>query len=90
MSITLLVGSDRLRSALAWSAHRSGWWLAPLAALGIRAALGWHMPTWAGPAALATSVLLLAANWAGGRLHDELDDAGLPCRWCDVDGEVPA
>ena len=90
MSITLLIRSDHLRSALVWFAHRSGWWLTPLAAIGLRTAMGWEVPTWAGPAALAATVLLYVANRIGDRLHSELDNAGLPCRWCDVDGDVQA
>lgn len=84
MSATLLIAPDRLRWALTWLSHRSGIGYVPLAAYGARVALGWGVPTWAGPAALALSVLLIVAGMLGGRLHDELDDAGLPCRWCDL------
>jgi hypothetical protein len=88
MSVTLLIGSWRLRTAMTWLCHRPTMQIVPLAALGVRTGLGWGTPYWSTVAVWPVTTLLLIATYLGSRIHAELDDAGLPCRWCDAGYEL--
>lgn len=90
MSLTLLISSWRVRGFLYLLSHRFEWTLVPLAGVGARAVCGWSTPAWGLTVTAVVSVLLIVSGLAGARLHRELDTAGLPCRWCDVDVEEEA
>ena len=94
MSLTLLIPSCRIRSVCLWLSRRPAWQLIPLAAIGVRVVLGWSIPEWVPTPAGVLTVVLVAATSLGCRLHDELNEAGIPCRHCDAeietDGEARA
>ncbi|WP_225829308.1 hypothetical protein [Streptomyces naphthomycinicus] len=85
MSLLLLIKSWRVRAALLWLAHTPSVSILPFAGLGLRVALGWGTPAWGPPAAAWTTAALIVATLVGYRLHKELDDPGVPCRWCDIE-----
>jgi hypothetical protein len=85
MSLIVAIGSYRVRSSLELLAHWSAVSVTPVAALGLRDVLGWSNPDWARPAAGSLTLALIAASLVGRRLHRELDDAGLFCRWCVIE-----
>jgi hypothetical protein len=88
MSVLLLIGSSRVRSALLWLAHRPYASLAPVTVLGMAVLIGITPGPWAvNTAGVLTLVGALAAFLAD-RLHRELDDHGVPCCWCEVESEV--
>ncbi|MEU6238684.1 hypothetical protein [Kitasatospora sp. NPDC047058] len=88
MSLVLTIKSWRLRSALMWLAHHGDWRLLPLVVAGALVGLGQAVPEWLRTSVLPLTGALVAAGWLGGRLHDELDDVGIPCRWCEDDDLV--
>ena len=85
MRLFLLIGSSRVRATFLWLAHWPTFAFTPLCGLGLRSVLGWPIPGWAPPAVGWITTVLIVATLAGGRLHKELDVAGVPCRWCHVD-----
>ncbi|MGV9318221.1 hypothetical protein [Streptomyces sp. NPDC003660] len=82
MIFLVVIGSWRARVALLWLAHRAGLSAAPMAVLGVWAALGRCTPLLVAVAAWWTTSALLLLKAAGGRLHRELGGAGIPCYWC--------
>jgi len=90
MSLFLLIGSWRVRAVLLWLAHWPSLAITPLAGLGLRVVMGWSVPDWTPTACGWVTVALVVATLAGTRLHRELDDPGIPCRWCDFDAEEAA
>ncbi|MEU2571773.1 MULTISPECIES: hypothetical protein [Streptomyces] len=84
-TLTLLIPSWRVRSLLTWLSHRTYLQLLPLAALGARVLFTGSAPMWVRTLAAVATVLLVLVTSAGVRLHDELDDAGIPCTWCGLE-----
>ncbi|WP_157855479.1 hypothetical protein [Kitasatospora purpeofusca] len=78
-----MIRSWRTRAALMWLAHHPDVRPLPLLAAGVIATTGRLVPDWLGVSALPLTAVLFSAGWVGGRLHDELDEAGIPCRWCE-------
>ncbi|MCL6281827.1 hypothetical protein M3398_31725 [Streptomyces albidoflavus] len=88
MSLAALISSYRVRSALAWLAHHRHLQVLPLVLLGLTVVARVPVPpAVTGPAAVATLVVVLA-TLAGDHLHDEYDDAGLPCPHCDITADL--
>ncbi|WP_159394322.1 hypothetical protein [Streptomyces sp. NRRL S-495] len=69
-------------------AHHPDARLLPLLAAGVIATTGRLVPDWLGVSVLPLTAVLFAAGWVGNRLHDELDEAGVPCRWCEGNGDL--
>ncbi|MYQ48751.1 hypothetical protein GTW40_27585 [Streptomyces sp. SID4985] len=60
-----------------------------MAVLGVWAALGRGVPLLVAVVAWWTTSALLLLKAAGGRLHRELDGAGIPCYWCPAGVTLP-
>ena len=80
-----LCGSYRLRAALAWLGHQRGAECLPLLLLGAVVGTGHHAPALMVAWAVPVTALIWAVRLLGTRLHRELDWAGVPCRWCEID-----
>ncbi|NYV74393.1 hypothetical protein [Streptomyces sp. UH6] len=84
MSAHLLISSPLLRSVLLWLAHHPYAALSAVTVLGALHMVGWTPAGWAVNAAGVLTLALAVAGFMASRLHTELDDAGITCRWCDV------
>ncbi|MGW4802932.1 hypothetical protein [Kitasatospora sp. NPDC004272] len=85
MNLLLVIRSWRLRSALTWLRHNSIAALLPILAVGTLDVTDLGVPEWLRVSAGPLTVVLVVAGLAGQLLHRELDQAGVPCRWCDVE-----
>jgi hypothetical protein len=88
MSVLLLIGSSRVRSALLWLAHRPYAALAPVTVLGTALVVGIAPAPWAVNTTGALTLVGAVVAFLADRLHGELDDHGVPCCWCEIEGEV--
>lgn len=88
MSVLLLIGSSRARSVLLWLAHRPYASLAPTTLLGAALLVGVTPAQWAVNTVGALTLVTAVGAFLADRLHRELDDHGIPCCWCEVEGEV--
>lgn len=87
-TLTMLIPSWRVRSLLTWLSHRTYLQALPLAALGARVLFTGEAPMWVRLLVAVATVALVLATSAGNRLHDELDDAGIPCTWCGLEADA--
>jgi hypothetical protein len=87
MTLYRRITSWRVQSALTALDHYRALPFAPFTALGLALVLGLPVPALAASAAAWLALVLGAALPIGSRLHDELDSAGVPCRWCHIDTE---
>ncbi|MFJ5646387.1 hypothetical protein [Streptomyces sp. NPDC093223] len=83
----LLIRSWRVRAALLWLAHRPSAMIGPLAGIGLADFLGLDTPAWVVTAGGWLTTLLVPATLLGMRLHRELDEPGVPCRWCPIEAD---
>lgn len=88
MSVLLLIGSSRARSVLLWLAHRPLACLVPVTALGAVVLVGADPARWTVNTVGVLTLVGAVAAFLADRLHGELDDHGIPCCWCEVEGEV--